>query len=117
MRTFVITVNGNSYEVNVEEIKEGDTVTVPKKQEAKKPAASAPKASGNGTPVNAPMPGTVLDIKVQNGAAVKKGDTLIILEAMKMENSICAPEDGTVNQVAVTKGATVNTGDLLVLIG
>ena len=63
------------------------------------------------------MPGTILDIKVSAGQAVKKGDLLVILEAMKMENEIMAPCDGTVASVAVTKGATVNSGDLLVSIG
>ena len=60
------------------------------------------------------MPGNILDVKVANGAAVKKGDVLVILEAMKMENEILAPRDGVVVGVSVTKGSTVNSGDLLV---
>ena len=66
--------------------------------------------------MNAPMPGTILDIKVAAGQAVKKGDVLVILEAMKMENEIMAPRDGKVAQVACTKGSTVNTGDALVVL-
>jgi len=67
--------------------------------------------------VTAPMPGTVLDVKVAQGASVKKGDLLLILEAMKMENEILAPCDGTVKQVLAAKGASVNSGDALVVIG
>ena len=62
------------------------------------------------------MPGTILDVKVQAGASVKRGDVLLILEAMKMENEITAPHDGTVLQIAVQKGASVSTGDLLLII-
>ena len=67
--------------------------------------------------MNAPMPGTILEVRVTEGATVKKGDILLILEAMKMENEIMAPCDGTVKQVLVNKGATVNSGDPLVVIG
>ena len=62
------------------------------------------------------MPGTILKVNVTQGAAVKKGDILVVLEAMKMENEILAPKDGTVAQIAVTKGATVDTGALLAVI-
>ena len=67
--------------------------------------------------MTAPMPGTVLDVKVAEGAAVKKGDILVILEAMKMENEILAPCDGTVKQIVAGKGASVNSGDALIVIG
>ena len=63
------------------------------------------------------MPGTILAVNVQNGAAVKKGQVLMILEAMKMENEIMAPCDGTISSVSVTKGAAVETGALLCVIG
>ena len=120
MRKFIVNVNGNSYEVEVEEV--GAGVSAPAAAAAPKAApAAAPKAApkaaapAGGTPVKAPMPGNVLDIKVQSGAAVKSGDVLIILEAMKMENEIVAPSDGTVT-VVTTKGAAVNTGDVLVTL-
>ena len=126
MRKFNITVNGVAYEVEVEEVAAGEAsapvAAAPKAAPkaaapAAKPAA-APKAApvANGTKVNAPMPGTILDVKVPQGQAVKKGDVLLILEAMKMENEILAPQDGTVAQVAVSKGASVNSGDALVVL-
>ena len=126
MRKFIVNVNGNSYEVEVEEVGAGVSApaaapapaaaAAPKAAPAAAPKA-APKAAApaGGTPVKAPMPGNVLDIKVQSGASVKSGDVLIILEAMKMENEIVAPSDGTVT-VVTTKGAAVNTGDVLVTL-
>ena len=127
MRKFNITVNGVAYEVEVEEVAAGESTApktapvaaAPKAAPAAKPAA-APKAAAApvaaGTKVNAPMPGTILDVKVSQGKAVKKGDILLILEAMKMENEILSPQDGTVAQVNVSKGASVNSGDVLVVL-
>ena len=80
-------------------------------------AAAAPAITGAGEAVKAPMPGTILKVNVQQGQAVKEGDVLCVLEAMKMENEIMAPKSGTITQVAVQKGASVNTGDALVFIG
>lgn len=131
MRKFVINVNGNQYEVEVEEVGGGSqpvTYTAPAapvaapaaapapKAAAPKPAAPAPAASGpaGAVKVSAPMPGTILDIKVNPGDAVKKGAVLMILEAMKMENEIVAPQDGTVASINTSKGASVNSGDLLI---
>ena len=79
--------------------------------------AAAPVVTGAGEPVNAPMPGTILKVNVTQGQAVKSGDVLCILEAMKMENEIMAPKDGTVTQVVVSKGSTVDTGAPLLVIG
>ena len=124
MRKFNITVNGTAYEVEVEEVAAGESAApkaaaaapAPKAAPAAKPAAPKAAPVANGTKVNAPMPGTILDVKVAQGQAVKKGDVLLILEAMKMENEILAPQDGTVAQVAVSKGASVNSGDPLVVL-
>ena len=83
------------------------------------PAApkAAPAASGSGETVSSPMPGTILDVKVAAGQAVKSGDILFILEAMKMENEISAPQDGTIASIDVRKGDTVNSGDVLYTMG
>ena len=105
MKQYKVTVNGTVYEITLEAIDAS---------EAK--AAPAPVAApAGGESVTAPMPGNILDIKVASGAIVKKGDVLIILEAMKMENEIMAPCDGTVN-VVVTKGSAVETGAVLCTI-
>ena len=124
MRNFVITVNGTAYEVAVEEVAAGAPVppvapAAAPKAAAPKPAApkpAAPKAVAGGEKVCAPMPGNLLDVKVQAGATVKKGDVLVILEAMKMENEIMAPRDAKVAQVLATKGSAVNTGDVIVVL-
>ena len=122
---YKITLNGKTYEVEVEE---GQAMLVDE-YEAYKPAApaaapapapapaAAPKAAAGAAgavSVKAPMPGNILDVKVSAGASVKAGDVLVILEAMKMENEILAPQDGTVASVNVNKGDTVNSGDVLV---
>ena len=80
-------------------------------------APAAPAITGAGEAVKAPMPGTILKVNVQQGQAVKAGDVLCVLEAMKMENEILAPKDGTITQVATAKGASVDTGAPLVVIG
>ena len=79
--------------------------------------AAAPVVTGAGEPVNAPMPGTILKVNVTQGQAVKEGEVLCILEAMKMENEIMASKGGTVTQVLVAKGSIVDTGAPLVIIG
>ncbi len=128
MRKFMINVNGKSYEVEVEEIKDGAVVAAPVAQP--KPAAAAPAAPksapapapapkaapAGASTVNAPMPGTILSINVKAGEAVKKGQVLCILEAMKMENEIMSGADGTVASVAVSQGDSVSTGQVLIAL-
>jgi biotin carboxyl carrier protein len=118
MKYYNITVNGVAYSVSVEETTAGSApVAAPVAAPAATPAPAkkaAPAASAAAIAVKAPMPGNILDVKVKVGDAVKSGDTLVILEAMKMENEIVAPKDGTVAGISVNKGDTVNSGDVLV---
>ena len=129
---YKVTLNGRTYEVEVEA---GKAMCVAE-YEAYAPAAApvaapvaaapvaaapaAPAAAGvtvsGGESVNAPMPGNILKVNVTAGQAVKEGDLLVVLEAMKMENEIFAPKSGSVAQVVTSKGASVNTGDVLVVI-
>ena len=128
MKKYNITVNGTTYEVLVEEADATGVVApapvapvaapvaaaAPAPAPVAKPAApKAPAGAAGDVKVTAPMPGTILEVKVAVGQAVKKGDTICILEAMKMENAIPAPEDGTVASVNVSKGASVSAGDIL----
>lgn len=124
MRKFKINVNGTSYDVEVEEIGGASVpAAAPAPMAAPAPAAApaaaqaaAPAAVADGTQVNAPMPGNILDVKVSVGDSVAEGDLLMILEAMKMENEILAPVSGKVVGVQVAKGASVNSGDVLIVI-
>ena len=130
---YKVTLNGKTYEVEVEVGK----VVLLDDYEACAPApaaapaataapaapaapaaapAPAPVALSDGEPVNAPMPGNILRIDVKEGDKVKAGQTLLILEAMKMENEIAAPKDGTVVQIATSKGAVVETGTPLIVL-
>ncbi len=112
MRKFNVNVNGKSYAVEVEEILDGQVVTpvVTKAAPVQTPVAkAAPVASGNGTPVKAPMPGLVKKLCFANGTQVKKGDTIIILEAMKMDTPVVAPADGVISY-STQEGANIDTG-------
>ena len=121
MKTYTITVNGTAYEVTVEEGAGTGAAPVVKSAAPAapvapvKPVAAAPAASGavGAVKVNAPMPGKILAVKANAGQAVKKGDVIIVLEAMKMENDIVAPQDGTIASVSCAVGDAVEAGALL----
>ena len=132
---YKITLNGKTYEVEVEEgqamlvdeyeaYKPAAPAAAPAPAPAAAPAAApapagapaAPTAVAAGEVVAAPMPGNILKVNCSQGQAVKAGDILVVLEAMKMENEILAPRDGTVAQVVTTKGAVVDTGAPLVVL-
>ena len=121
MKTYNITVNGVTYTVNVEEVSgtASAAASAPAAAAAPTPkAAPAPAKSGNAgsVVVKAPMQGTIVKVNAKVGATVKKGDVLVVLEAMKMENDVCAPADGTVASVEVAQGATVATEAVLVTL-
>lgn len=121
MKNYTITVNGTAYNVTVEEGTSNAPasqapVSAPVAAHQAAPAKPAAPASAGSVKVDAPMPGNILDIKVSNGASVKAGEVLVILEAMKMENDIVAPQDGTVASVNVNKGDTVEAGQTIITL-
>ncbi len=129
MKKFNVTVNGTAYDVEVNEVKGAAPAAAPKAAPAAAPkaapapapapapaAAAAPVPAGAET-VKAPMPGKILSVAVSAGQAVKKGETLLILEAMKMQNEIAAPHDAVVSEVRVSANQTVSTGDDMVVLG
>ena len=126
---YIVTLNDKQYEVEVEKGKAvaayiGEApapapvaaTPAPAAAPAPAPAAAPAAPAGAGDPVTSPMPGTILDVRCQQGQTVKNGDILFILEAMKMENEIFANKDGTVTSVCVSKGASVDTGSVLCTI-
>lgn len=124
MKQFIVTVNGKSYQVEVEEVGKENVAApaaipapkaAPKAAPAPTTQVAAPAAAvpSDVITVKAPMPGNILNVRVNEGDAVKKGDVLFILEAMKMENEIMAPQDATVVSVMVQKGAKVNADEVL----
>jgi glutaconyl-CoA/methylmalonyl-CoA decarboxylase subunit gamma len=136
MKKFNVTVDGQTYTVFVEEIGEQtaapagvpaqaalprEAPVVPEQAAPPRPSAVPAPAQGGPGPaagggVPAPMPGSIIELKVREGDTVKKGDVLLILEAMKMENEVTAPRGGTVTRILVKKGDTVNSGDPLLEI-
>ncbi|NLM45454.1 MAG: acetyl-CoA carboxylase biotin carboxyl carrier protein subunit [Firmicutes bacterium] len=137
MKQFRVTVNGKTYDVVVEEVNGAETgklSAASHSQAAGRPADAvaagesvstqehAPAAAGEqkvltgGTPLAAPMPGVVQRVAASVGQKVKAGETVIVLEAMKMENEIGAPVSGTVREILVSPGTTVNTGDIMLVI-
>ena len=117
MKNLRITVNGVAYDVQVEELGADAVAAAPAAAKAAPAPKAAPKTVGAGEKVAAPMPGTIVSVNVSDGQAVKKGDVLVVLEAMKMENEIKAPKDGTITGISVNKGESVDTGATLVTIG
>jgi len=127
MKKFNVKVNGKSYAVEVEEdgSVQGGFTYQPAQQSPiaapspapTQPAPKAPQGPVSGEEMTAPMPGTILDLKVTEGQKVKAGDIILILEAMKMENEITSPKDGIIAKIYVNKGDTVSTGDSLVIVG
>ena len=109
MKKYRVNVNGTAYEVEIEEMTGAPAAPVAA-------PAAAPAAAGAGESITSPMPGNILAVNVAAGDMVKKGQVLMVLEAMKMENEIMAPRDGKVTSVAVTKGAAVESGALLCTI-
>ncbi len=114
MKTYKVTVNGTAYEITLEAVDAASISTASAKEApAAAPAAPvAPTAPTGATTISCPMPGTILSVNVSNGSSVKKGDVLMILEAMKMENEIMAPCDGVASNV-ISKGSSVETGAVL----
>lgn len=125
MKKFEVKVNGTAYEVEVNEVKAAAPAAAPAKAAAPAPkAAPAPAPAKAAAPVpagaetvKAPMPGKILSVAVSAGQAVKKGDVLLILEAMKMQNEITAPHDGTVSDVRVAANQTVAAGEDMIVLG
>lgn len=122
-KKYIVTVNGSKYEVVVEDagnVAVNTAAPAPEKKAGKAPEApkAAPAAApAGGNSVVSPLPGTVLKVAAKQGQAVKKGDLLCVIEAMKMENEILAPSDATVVSVSASEGATVNSGDVLFVLG
>ena len=129
MKNYTITVNGNVYDVTVEEgagvvtpaaapVTAAPVATpkAPAAAPAPTPKAAAPAGAQGGVKINAPMPGKILGVKASVGQTVKRGDVIVVLEAMKMENEIVAPQDGTVASINTTVGEQVEAGAVLVTL-
>lgn len=117
MKNYTITVNGTAYDVTVEEnggASAPAAAPAPKASAPKKAAAS--KAAAGGTPINAPMRGTIVEVKVKVGDKVSNGTVVAVLEAMKMENDIVSDRDGVVASICVNKGESVETGAAVVTL-
>ena len=110
MKNYTITVNGKAYAVTVEEGAVSGIAAAPAAPAA---PAAAPAGAAGSVSVSAPMPGKVVAVKAAVGQAVKKGDVILVLEAMKMENDIVAPQDGTIASINASTGDSVESGAVL----
>ena len=109
MKTYTITVNGTAYDVTVEENVNGAPAAAPRRAAA----PAAPAGAAGSVEITSPMPGKILDVKASAGQAVKKGEVVLLLEAMKMENEVVAPQDGTIATINVAPGDMVEAGNVL----
>ncbi len=110
-----IEVNGSSYEVEIhQEVKKTKTPTLVRKVVPEKAKEVEKREGGSANPIKAPLPGTIIEIKVAKGDIVKKGDVLLTMEAMKMENNVMAEKDGVIEKIVVKPGDAVLQGDLLI---
>ena len=116
MKKYKVNVNGTAYEIEIELMSEAEAAASKTAAPAATPAAAPVAAPGAGENVSSPMPGTILSVNVKAGDVVKKGQVLMILEAMKMENEIMAGADGTVTSVMVAAGQAVEAGAALCTI-
>lgn len=118
MRYFKVNVNGTLYEIQLQEVSADEIKNTSAQPVKEAPAAApdAPASKGEGEEIKCPMAGTITTVNVQTGSIVKKGDVLMLLEAMKMENEICAPHDGKITSVSAASGTSVASGDVLCTI-
>lgn len=118
MKKYKIKVNGKLYEVELEAVTEtNEKIEAPKETKKEEAKPVAPVASGKGQNILAPIGGKIIDFKVQVGDTVKKGQTVAIIEAMKLENEVASEFEGTVKEIKVTKGAMVQNQDVIIVLG
>jgi len=116
MKIYKVKVNGKSYRVELESIEQVNSEAPKEVKKEEKKASPAPVTSGEGKQVESPIQGTVVNVKASVGSTVKKGDTLVVVEAMKLENDVVSPFDGTVSEILVKKGDNVTAKQVIAVI-